>query len=350
MLLKAVAYFLDRRALLLEYNSGTELWGAGYTDINAVLPAKEILTYISIVVAIAILIFSNAGMRNLVWAGASLALLGIAAVAIGGIYPLVVQQFTVKPNIRDKEADYIGRTIEFTRQAYGIANVERTQYTSQNETPPPSLATDQTIVPTIRLLDPAVVNETFTQYQQIRSFYDFPDKLDVDRYMIDGRLQDFVVGVREINYSKLTGQQTNWQNRHTVFTHGYGFVAAPANTICDGAPFFVSGLIGGTPGDGEQRQVRGAGRNHPGGRAAYLLRRTHRRRRLRRGRQAAPMRADTEFDRPAGESEKQYTYAGAGRRSGLVDVPSGALRPAFLGGELPALGRVQRQLQGDVHP
>jgi uncharacterized membrane protein (UPF0182 family) len=109
VLLKAVAYFLDRRALLLEFNSGTELWGAGYTDINAVLPAKEILTYISIVVAIAILIFSNVGTRNLVWAGASLALLGISAIAIGGIYPLAVQQFTVKPNIRDKEADYIGR-------------------------------------------------------------------------------------------------------------------------------------------------------------------------------------------------------------------------------------------------
>ncbi len=309
VLLKAVAYFLDRRALLLEYNSGTELWGAGYTDINAVLPAKEILTYISIVVAIAILIFSNVGTRNLVWAGASLALLGIAAVAIGGIYPLAVQQFTVKPNLRDKEAEYIGKTIDHTRQAYGIANVERTQYTSQNETPPASLVADQTVVPTIRLLDPAVVNETYTQYQQIRSFYDFPDKLDVDRYMIEGRLQDFVVGVREINYSRLTGQQTNWLNRHTVFTHGYGFVAAPANNICDGAPFFVSGLI--TSGGDAAKCVAPAETievNEPriyygelAGANEYII----------VGKPDAAS-ADAEFDRPSGESETQYTYAGAG--------------------------------------
>ena len=244
VLLKAVAYFLDRRALLLEFNSGTDLWGAGYTDINAVLPAKEILTYISVVVAIAILVFSNVGTRNLVWAGASLALLGIAAVAVGGIYPAVVQQFTVKPNLRDREAPYIERTINHTRQAYGIGEVQRTPYSAQTEVPPASLATDKTIVPTIRLLDPAVVNETFSQYQQIRSFYNFPEKLDVDRYMVDGKLQDFVVGVREMDYSKLTGQQTNWLNKHTVFTHGYGFVAAPANTICEGAPYFVSGLLG----------------------------------------------------------------------------------------------------------
>ncbi len=60
VLLKAVAYVLDRRALLLDYNSGTDLYGAGYADINALLPAKEILAYISIVVAIAIIVFSNA--------------------------------------------------------------------------------------------------------------------------------------------------------------------------------------------------------------------------------------------------------------------------------------------------
>jgi uncharacterized membrane protein (UPF0182 family) len=85
-----------------------------------------------------------------VFAGASLALLGVAAIAIGGIYPLVVQQFTVKPNLRDKEAEYIGKSIQYTRQAYGIADVERTQYTSQNENPPASLASDSTVVPTIR--------------------------------------------------------------------------------------------------------------------------------------------------------------------------------------------------------
>jgi uncharacterized membrane protein (UPF0182 family) len=312
VLLKAVAYFLDRRALLLEYNSGTDLWGAGYTDINAVLPAKEILTYISIVVAIAILIFSNTGMRNLPWAGASLALLGIAAVAIGGIYPTIVQQFTVKPNIRDREAPYIERTINFTRQAYGIDSVQRQQYDAQVEVPPATLANDNTVVPTIRLLDPAVVNETYTQYQQIRSFYDFADKLDVDRYMINGRLQDFIVGVREIKYSKLTGQQTNWPNKHTVFTHGFGFVAAPANQVCpDGSPVFVSGLISAAPQTGATSACTAPSDTIPVEQPRIYY-----------GELAtgsdyvvvgkAPGAQDNEFDRPSGESETTYSYTGEG--------------------------------------
>jgi uncharacterized protein len=174
------------------------------------------------------------------------------------------------------------------------------------------LANDKTVVPTIRLLDPAVVNETFTQYQQIRSFYDFPEKMDIDRYMINGQLQDFVVGVREINYLKLTGQQTNWQNKHTVFTHGYGFVGAPANTICDGAPFFVSGLIAspGQNGDNSSKCVAASDtipvtepRIYYGelaGADDYVVVGK---------RDGAP---DPEFDRPAGDSEQQYSYTGKG--------------------------------------
>jgi uncharacterized membrane protein (UPF0182 family) len=313
VLVKAAAYFLDRRSMLLELNSGTDTYGAGYTDVHAVLPAKEILFYISLIVAIAILIFSNIGTRNLVWAGASLALLGLSAVTIGGVYPLIVQQFTVNPNKPSREAPYIARTIDSTRDAYGLANVQTTDFSTQNETAPTSLTTDTTVVPTIRLLDPAVVNETYTQYQQIRSFYNFPEKLDVDRYTINGSLQDFVVGVRELDYSKLQDQQTNWQNSHTVFTHGYGFVAAPANTTCDnGAPFFVSGLLSSATNtsteakrcvaatDSIQVQQPRIYYGELDGDDNYVI----------VGKGATGQ--DVEFDQPQGDSQANYSYTGTG--------------------------------------
>jgi uncharacterized membrane protein (UPF0182 family) len=245
VLLKAVAYVLDRRTLLLEHNRGIGLYGAGYADVNALLPAKEILAYISIVVAIAIIVFSNAVMRNLVWPGISLALLGISAVAIGGIYPWAVQTFEVKPSVREKESTYIQRSIEATRAAFGLEGTVTTPYPASNLTPPASLATDETVVPNIRLLDPQLLSETYTQLQQVRGFYDFGAKLDIDRYTINGDTQDYVIGVREINYAGLDGQQGNWINRHTVFTHGYGLVGAPANqVVCGGQPYFVSGFLG----------------------------------------------------------------------------------------------------------
>ncbi len=246
VLLKAVAYWLDKRALLLAFNEGTGLYGAGYTDVNALLPAKEILSYISIVVAVAIIVFSNAVMRNLVWPGISLALLGIAAVAIGGIYPLAVQTFEVKPSLRDKERQYIERSITATRAAFGLDAAKMTAYPASNTTPPDGLPDDAN-AKNVRLVDPSLVSEAYTQKQQVRGFYDFGAKLDIDRYKIgEAPTQDFIVGVREINDRQLTAQQRGWQNRHTVFTHGFGMVAAPANeSVCGGYPRFVSGFIGG---------------------------------------------------------------------------------------------------------
>ncbi|MDG4784657.1 UPF0182 family protein [Micromonospora sp. WMMD1102] len=245
VLLKALAYVLDRRAMLLEFNEGVDLYGAGYADINALLPAKEILAYISVVVALAIVVFSNAVIRNLVWPGISLALLGISAVAIGGIYPWAVQTFEVKPSVKDKEAAYIERSIVATRDAFGLAGTVSAPFGAENLRPPESLATETSVVPNIRLLDPQLVSETYTQLQQVRGFYDFGPKLDIDRYQVNGETQDYVVGMREINYLELTDQQSNWINRHTVFTHGYGLVGAPANqVVCGGQPYFVSGFLG----------------------------------------------------------------------------------------------------------
>src|SRR3954471_9190292 len=183
VLLKAVAYVLDRRALLLEQHVSPGLYGAGYTDVNALLPAKEILAYISIVVAIAIIVFSNAGMRNLVWPGVSLALLAISAVAIGGIYPLAVQNFSVKPSLADKEAPYIQRSINATRAAFGLADTDVKPYQANNVVPPPTLASDSS-AQNVRLVDPQLVSQAFTQSQQSRGFYDFGKKLDVDRYTV----------------------------------------------------------------------------------------------------------------------------------------------------------------------
>ncbi|TYB36077.1 UPF0182 family protein [Micromonospora sp. AP08] len=306
VVLKAIAYVLDQRAMLLEYNEGAKLYGAGYADINALLPAKEILAWIAVVVAVAIIVFSNAWMRNLVWPGIALALLGVSAVAIGGIYPWAVQTFEVKPSARDKEAPYIERSIEATRAAFGLSGTKSTGYAADNLIPPASLATDTSVVQNVRLLDPQLVSETYTQLQQVRGFYDFGSKLDIDRYAVSGKTSDYVVGVREINYGELPNN--NWINRHTVYTHGYGLVGAPANqVVCGGQPYFVSGFLGEKAQEACSSQTEQIPAQQP--RIYYGER----------------MEADdyaivgqtgdrnVEFDRPTSTGgEQYYTYTGAG--------------------------------------
>jgi len=317
VLLKAVAYFLDRRGLLLDKYSGIDLYGGGYTSINALLPAKEILAWISVVVAIAILVFSNAFMRNLVWPGLALGLLALSAVAVGGIYPAAVQSFTVKPSLLSKETPYIERSIAATRDAYGLTGIASTPYAGNAQLPPATLAdpTKDATVANIRLLDPTAVGQTYTQLQQVRGFYEFNTKLDIDRYSIDSgkTTQDYVVGVREIQYDQLSAQQSNWQNKHTVYTHGYGFVAAPANkVVCNGQPYFVSGFLG--------EQTKPA-QNETGEQCASPTDEIPvDQPRIYYGEQmgaayavvGSANDANAEFDRPSGSSDQYFTYDGTG--------------------------------------
>lgn len=245
--LKAVAYWLDRRSLMLEFNDPIGLYGAGSTGVNALLPAKEMLMWIAVIVAVAVLVFSNAVFRNLTYPGAALGLLLVAAIVIGGIYPWGVQTFNVNPTLRDKEEPYISRSIEATRYAFGLEDTEMTPYPGTNETPPEEMAEDETLRASIRLLDPEVLPQTYTQLQQVRGFYGFGEKLDVVRYQnVDGSgVTDFVVGLRQIADEGLTPQQQQWQNRHSYYSHGYGMVGAPAaEIVCNGRPFFVSGFLG----------------------------------------------------------------------------------------------------------
>ncbi|WP_232806792.1 UPF0182 family membrane protein [Geodermatophilus chilensis] len=242
--LKAVAYWLDRYALVYSDRGGL-FTGASYTDVNALMPAKTILVFAAAVCAVAF--FANVVVRNFRLPAAALVLLLISSLVIGVAYPAIVQQFVVRPSADQREADYIARAIESTREAYDLTDVEYVQY-AQQETgeqvdPAAALAelrNDTETIPNARLLDPNVLSATFTARQQIRNVYGFPEKLDIDRYRIGGETQDYVVAVRELNSEGLSENQDTWINRHTVYTHGNGFVAAPANEV-------VAGQEGGEP-------------------------------------------------------------------------------------------------------
>src|SRR4051812_782257 len=232
ILLKAFAYWLDRYELLSHTRGGKPFTGAGYTDINAVLPAKLILLAIALICAVAV--FSAVVLRDLRIPAIGVVLLLLSSLVIGAGWPLVVEQFSVKPNAAQKESEYISRSISATRQAYGLTDetVSYRNYSGDAQTTAQQVANDRATTSNIRLLDPTIVSPAFTQFQQGKNFYYFPDHLAMDRYTgRDGNLRDFVVAARELNPDRLIDNQRDWINRHTVYTHGNGFIASPANTV-----------------------------------------------------------------------------------------------------------------------
>jgi hypothetical protein len=294
VLLKAVAYWFDRYALSLK--DSALITGLKYTDVNAVLPAKAILAGIAVVCSL--LFFANIVRRSWLLPAAGTALLVVSSVLIAGIYPAAIQQFQVKPSESSKEAPFIQRNIEATRAAYDIDDVQIQDYNATLSTNAGQLAKDAATIANIRLMDPNVISATFRQLQQIKPYYSFPESLDIDRYTINGVSRDTVVAVRELNIEG--NPSRNWINDHLVYTHGFGFVAAYANSVdADGKPSFAVGDLPPTPGLGKFQPRIYFGENVPdysiiGGKKTN---------------------SPVEFDYPddaSANGQKNYTYTGKG--------------------------------------
>ena len=246
VLLKAGAYWLDRYALALKDNK--LITGLTYTDVNALLPAKAILTGIALICSL--LFFANIVRKSWLLPAAGTALLVVSSVLIAGIYPAAIQQFQVKPSESSKEAPFIQRNIDATRDAFGLSAVEVKDFQATLNASAGQLSNDSATISNIRLMDPNVLSPTFRQLQQIKPYYTFGASLDVDRYKINGVSHDTIVAIRELNIDG--NPSRNWINDHLVYTHGFGFVAAYGNVRdADGKPSFIVGDLPPTKGLGD---------------------------------------------------------------------------------------------------
>ena len=233
MLVKALDYWLQRYSLL--FDSNDVFTGASYTDINAQLPARIILMVIAILVAAAF--FASVVFKDLRVPVMATVLMVLSSLVIGQAWPALLQQFSVNPNRQERESDYIARNIEATREAYGLTD-DKVTYENNwgaENTDDSEVGNDSATISNIRLLDPDILGPTFTQNQQLKNFYGFPDSLAMDRYTVDGELRDYVVAARELDPNALQENQKDWLNRHTVYTHGNGFVAAQASIVDEAA-------------------------------------------------------------------------------------------------------------------
>ena len=224
VIVRGIGYWFDQYGLEIT-RSNRLFTGVSYTADHATVTAKMILAIIAGICGL--LFFANAVLQRWAVPVIGVVLLLLSGIVLGLLYPGAVQYFTVRPNEPDRERFYIERNIAATRAAYGVEQVEITTYTAETTATAGQLKDDAAALPGIRLIDPNVVGPAYEQLQQVRGFYSFPKTLDVDRYTIDGKETDAVVAVREMELRGL--ESANWNNLKTVYTHGYGLVAAYGN-------------------------------------------------------------------------------------------------------------------------
>ena len=239
--IQAVSIWLDQYTTLTAPSAGFLSTGAGYTEVNAVIPGKAILAIVAALIAVLFIVTAVIGRWRLPIVGT--ALLIVSSIVVGSLYPWIVQRFQADPNARVYESEFIERSIEATRDAYGVADVEEVSYNAETTAEAGALRADADTTANIRILDPALVSDSFAQLERFRQYYQFSTHLDVDRYNIDGVTQDTVIAVRELDQAGLGDSQTPYNNAF-VYTHGYGVVAAYGNQrTTDGQPQFLQSGI-----------------------------------------------------------------------------------------------------------
>jgi uncharacterized membrane protein (UPF0182 family) len=230
---KAGGYWLDRFDLL--FSSRGAAFGATYTDVNAQLPALNLLIGISVVAGILLLV--NTRIRGWTLPAVACGLWLVTSVALGGIWPAAVQRFSVQPDEINKELPFVERNIEFTREAYDLTAVEVKDFAASDVLTADDVAANAPTIDNIRLWDPSVLLTTYRQLQELQPFYQFDD-VDVDRYVLDGQLTQVMLAARELDTAGIPGG--GWVNEHLVYTHGFGTVLSPANTVTSqGQPDFL---------------------------------------------------------------------------------------------------------------
>ena len=277
----ALNFWLDCYQVL--YAPGGATYGAGYSDIYGVFPLKVILSVASSILAIALgwrwysdnfqsirtRLISKQGVsklnRVLIYS-AMFCLLGGAIASL--IFPSLVQKLTVEPNEIAKEETYIQNTINLTRLAYDLNNIESVSFTPENTLTRADVQRNSLTIDNIRLWDKRPLLLALQQLQQIRLYYKLADA-DIDRYtlpMIDNspgaggaitnnnqllNSQQVMITARELDQDTLPDQAQTWVNRHLIYTHGYGFVMNPVNRFdTGGLPDYLVKDIG-TPEKGE---------------------------------------------------------------------------------------------------
>ena len=234
-LVKAADYWLARYELTTSTRGAVH--GATYTDVKAQLPAINLLILISLFAVILLIV--NIRRRGWVLPVLAVGLWAFVALVMGNIYPAVIQNLRVEPAESEKEAEYIGRNIEATRQAFGLADVTVLQLDGMdNVITGEDLLANPGTVRNIRVLDPLVVQGTFDRLQGEREFYRFSRELDSDRYLVGGEPTQVMIGARELE----PNVTRSWESQHVAFTHGYGVALAPVRRVrATGDPEFLIG-------------------------------------------------------------------------------------------------------------
>jgi uncharacterized protein len=238
-LLVGVGHWLGRYDLL--FSPTGAVYGIGFTDRYATLPARTILTFVAAGAAVLLIAsIATQGKRLILYAVGGYVLLAFLG---GSVIPLLVQRLQVEPSELARERPYLANNISHTRIAYGIDKIQSSSHPARGEVDLQTVQEHPGTLQNVRLWDEGPLLQSYNQIQFFRLYYDFL-AVHTDRYRVGDQLRQVMLATRELSADKLPSEAQRWVNRHLQFTHGYGVAMSPVTEVEQGGrpSFFVQDL------------------------------------------------------------------------------------------------------------
>jgi len=231
--LLAVRHYLSKFSIM--YSEQGIVVGAGYSEIVAFLPAVKMMAVLAVVIAVLLLLWVFVFSKNSTFKKRHILFYAIILYIVVGfvglnVIPGIVQVLKVSPNEINLEKPYIEHNINFTRMAYGLADVEEKDFAADMKLSAEILDEASETMDNVRILDRRPLVKTYKQTQEIRLYYDLAG-IDVDRYYINGKYTQVMLAPRELDQNQITENAKTWVNLHMVYTHGFGVVMSPVNRV-----------------------------------------------------------------------------------------------------------------------
>ena len=215
------------------------VFGPGYTEVTTQLWVLKSLMVVTVLCGLSIIYY--AFRPNWRYPAITVTVFLLLIFIGRGLYPALVQKFMVLPNEIVLETPYIEKNIQYTRMAYQLQDIEEREFPVEENLTREDLRKNDPTIKNIRLWDHAPLLRTYSQLQEMRTYYKFIS-VDNDRYMVNGQYRQVMLSPRELSYQALPSK--TWVNEHLTYTHGYGVVLGPVNRISnEGLPeFFIKDI------------------------------------------------------------------------------------------------------------
>ncbi len=221
----AMGTWLTRYTLM--FDQGGLISGPARAEVLLALPLLGVQSLLTLLAGGAVA-YGIARRVNSLWIGGLVTV--VLAAVVANLAPDAYHRLVVLPNELEQERPYLEHHIAATRHAFALGAIEERRLTGDAKLTWDDIEENAPTIKNIRLWDHRPLRDTFSQIQEIRTYYNFPS-VDNDRYMVDGELRQTMLSPREMSSASLPARARTWVNETMVYTHGYGVALGPVNEV-----------------------------------------------------------------------------------------------------------------------